>query len=115
MTNSYSYCILLCASIYISGNKHPSYGRQGGQSKESKGKSTNKAPKKLWALQEQILIEVVLKDAKSVSEIVGQEKEEINEGGSSQSVAEVQLYISKEQNIQTFENKKNDFFFFIFL
>ena len=59
----------------------------------------------LRASQEQLLIKVVLKDAKSVSEIVGQEKEEINEGGSSQSVAEVQSYISKEQNIQNFENK----------
>ena len=46
-----------------------------------------------------------MKDAKSVSENVGKEKEEINEGGSSQSVVEVQLYISKEQNIQNFENK----------
>ena len=42
-----------------------------------------------------------MKDAKSVSENVGQEKEEINEGGSSQSVIEVQSYISKEQNIET--------------
>ena len=46
-----------------------------------------------------------MKDANRVSENVGQEKEEINEGGSSQSVVEVQLYISKEQNI--FKNKKN--------
>ena len=75
----------------------------------------NKAAKKLRSSQEQLLIKVVLKDAKSVSENVGQEKEEINEGDSSQSVAEVQLYISKGQNVQTFENKKNDFFFFIFL
>jgi len=51
-------------------------------------KAQKKAPKKLRSSKEQILIKVVLKDAKSVSENVGQEKEEINEGGSSQSVVE---------------------------
>ena len=67
------------------------------------------------SFKEQILA-ILLKDANSVSENVSQEKEEINEGDSSQSVAEVHLYISKEQNIQTFENKKNKMiFFFIFL
>ena len=57
----------------------------------SKGKSTNEAPTKLRSSLEQLLIKDVLKDTKSASENVGQEKEEINEGGSSQSVVEVEL------------------------
>ena len=61
---------------------------------EDRAKSQKvKAPKKLWSLQEQILIKVVLKDAKRASENFGQGNEEINEGGSSsQSVVEVELH-----------------------